>query len=274
MLKNYFRINLRNLKNNKGYTIINILGLATGIAVCLLIFLVISFETSFDNYHKNHNRIYRVLTEYHHADSKDIFYGKGVPFGVPKGLKTSFKQIEEVAPIWGDFNDQLIVLNNSNGTVKKFKEERGVFFTIPAFFNIFDFPLLAGSYETLNDPNNALLTKETAEKYFGDWKNAIGKTLKLNNTNTLKVSGILANVPANTDFQLKVVVSYGTGYTSNFMNSTNWNNTYSNFSCFILLPSNISPVAFNNQLIAFSKKIINLQHDTTGVQLKLFKQKA
>ncbi len=57
MLKNYFRINLRNLRRNKGYAIINILGLATGIAVCLLIFLVISFETSFDNFHKNSHRI-------------------------------------------------------------------------------------------------------------------------------------------------------------------------------------------------------------------------
>ena len=255
MLKNYFRISIRNLRKNKSYAVINILGLATGIAVCLLIFLVISFETSFDNYHKNHNRIYRVLTEYHHADSKDIFYGRGVPLGLPKGLKISFKQIEEVAPIYADYDDQLIVFDNNNSSVKKFKEDKGVFYTVPAFFNIFDFPLLAGTYETLNNPNNVLLTKDIAEKYFGDWKNAIGKTLKLNNTNTLKVSGILANVPANTDFQLKVVISYGTGFTSNFINATDWDNTGSNFGCYILLPSNISAAGFNNQLIALSKKL-------------------
>ena len=255
MLKNYFRISIRNLRKNNSYAIINILGLAIGIAVCLLIFLVISFETSFDNYHKNHNRIYRVLTEYHHADSKDIFYGRGVPLGLPKGLKISFKQIEEVAPIYADYDDQLIVLDNNNSSVKKFKEDKGVFFTVPAFFNIFDFPLLAGTYETLNNPNNVLLTKDIAEKYFGDWKNAIGKTLKLNNTNTLKVSGILANIPANTDFQLKVVISYGTGFTSNFIKATDWDNTGSNFGCFILLPSNISAAGFNNQLIALSKKL-------------------
>lgn len=255
MLKNYFRISIRNLRKNKSYAVINILGLATGIAVCLLIFLVISFETSFDNYHKNHSRIYRVLTEYHHADSKDIFYGRGVPLGLPKGLKISFKQIEEVAPIYADYDDQLIVFDNNNSSVKKFKEDKGVFYTVPAFFNIFDFPLLAGTYETLNNPNNVLLTKDIAEKYFGDWKNAIGKTLKLNNTNTLKVSGILANVPANTDFQLKVVISYGTGFTSNFINATDWDNTGSNFGCYILLPSNISAAGFNNQLIALSKKL-------------------
>src|ERR1700722_9362906 len=182
MLKNYFRISIRNLRKNKSYAIINILGLATGIAVCLLIFLVVSFETSFDNYHRNHNRIYRVLTEYHHADSKDIFYGRGVPLGLPRGLKISFKQIEEVAPICADYDDQLIVLEKNNSSEKKFKEDKGVFYTVPAFFKIFDFPLLAGTYETLNNPNNVLLTKDIAEKYFGDWKNAIGKTLKLNNS--------------------------------------------------------------------------------------------
>jgi putative ABC transport system permease protein len=254
MLKNYFRINLRNLKHNKGYAIINILGLATGIAVCLLIFLVISFETSFDNYHKNSRRIYRVLTEYHHSDSKEIFYGRGVPFAVPNALKNNFKQIEEVAPICADYNDQLVITNSGGELTKKFKEESGVFFTSPALFKIVDFPLLAGSYETLNNPNNALLTKAAADKYFGDWKDAIGKTFKLNNTYTIIVSGILANVPTNTDFQFKVVISYGTGYTSNFIHSTDWNNTSSNFGCYILLPYNISLSVFNSQLIALSKK--------------------
>ncbi len=86
---------------------------------------------------------------------------------------------------------------------------------------MFDFPLLAGSYESLKDPNNVLLTKEIAEKYFGDWKTAMGKTIKLqvggylfeHGTEVLKVSGILATIPANTDFQLKLVVAYGTGIT-------------------------------------------------------------
>jgi putative ABC transport system permease protein len=255
MLKNYFRINLRNLSRHKGYAIINILGLATGIAVCLLIFLVIGFESSFDNFHKKQARIYRVLTEYHHADSKDIFYGHGVPFALPQGLKSSFRQIEEVVPVFADYNDQLLVINNSNAAPKKFKEERGVFYTNASFFNLFDFPLLAGSYETLKDPNNVLLSRETAEKYFGDWKDAIGKTLKLNNSYTLKVSGILVDPPANTDFQLKVVISYGTGYTGNFMHSTDWDGTNSSFGCFILLPQNVFAPGLNAQLKAYSKKV-------------------
>ena len=100
MLKNYFRISFRNLNKNKGYTIINILGLSMGIAICLLIFLVISFESGFDQFHKNKDRIYRILTEYHHADSKEIFYGRAVPFAFPNAIRSSFKQVEETAAIF------------------------------------------------------------------------------------------------------------------------------------------------------------------------------
>src|SRR6185369_4859048 len=134
MFRNYFRISFRNLKNHKGYALINILGLSIGIAVSLLIFLVIGFETSFDNFHTKQDRIYRVLTEYHHADSKNIFYGHGVPFALPEGLKSSFRQIEELAPVYAEYNDQFLINNTGISSPKKFKEERGVFFMSPSFF--------------------------------------------------------------------------------------------------------------------------------------------
>jgi putative ABC transport system permease protein len=255
MLRNFFRTGFRSLKHNPGITVINILGLAVGIAVCLLIFLLFRFETSFDNFHKKQGRIYRVLTEYHHADSREIFYGRGVPFAIPKGISSAFKQIEEVAPIFADYDVQLLISNNTNTTTKKIKEEKGIFFTTPSFFKIFDFPLMSGSYESLKDPNNALLSKEAAEKYFGDWKNALGKTLKVNNTYTIKVSGILSVIPDNTGFPLKVVIAYGTDYTNKFIHSMNWDGTNSGNGCFILLPEKQSASQFNNLLISYSKKV-------------------
>ena len=97
-----------------------------------------------------------------------------------------------MAPILADENDQVVISNSDNKTDKKFKEEKGLFYTTPSFFRIFNYPLLAGSYESLKDPNNVLLSKETAEKYFGNWKDAIGKTFKINNTDVVKVTGILA----------------------------------------------------------------------------------
>jgi putative ABC transport system permease protein len=255
MLRNYFRISLRNLKRNKGYAIINILGLSMGIAICLLIFLVISFETSFDNFHKKKDRIYRVLTEYHHADSKEIFYGRGVPFGFPNAIRSGLKQVGETATIFADHDVQLNIPGPDNNTPKKFKEENGVFYMTPSFFKIFDFPLLSGSYESLSDPDNTMITEETAKKYFGDWKDAIGKTIRINNSYTVKVSGILAEPPANTGFPLKMVISYGTGFTKRFLNSTDFDGTSSGNGCYVLLSPHASASEFNSQLIAFSKKV-------------------
>jgi predicted permease len=255
MFKNYFKTAWRNLSRNSNYTMINIAGLAIGIAVCVMIFIIIQFHSGFDNFHKGEDRIYRVLTEYHHSDSKDVFNGKGVPFGFPNALKTSFPEVQNVAPVLADHDDQIVVLNNDNKTDKKFKENKGFFYTEPTFFKIFNYPLLAGSYETLKDPNNVLLSKEAAEKYFGDWHNAIGKTFKINNTDVVKVSGILATIPANTQFQIKAVVAFGTGSTKAMARSTDYDGTSGDFGCFITLKPGASASSLANQLKTYSKKV-------------------
>ncbi len=100
MFKYYFKTAFRSLIRNRNYTIINIAGLAVGIAVCMMIFIIIQFQTSFDNFHSKKDHIYRVLTEYHHADAANAS-GKDVPFPMPTGLKTTFSQIEQVAPMFG-----------------------------------------------------------------------------------------------------------------------------------------------------------------------------
>src|SRR6476646_3089044 len=139
MLKNYFKTAFRNLVRRKNYTIINIAGLAAGITICLVLFLVIRYEMSFDNYHQRKDRIYRVLTEYHHADAPDIFYGKGVPSPLPAALKANFPQAEKVAANYSENKNQIQVLDDNGQVIKKFKEEKGVFFTEPSLFDIFDF---------------------------------------------------------------------------------------------------------------------------------------
>src|SRR6185437_9913173 len=115
MFKNYFKTAFRSLIRNRSYTIINIAGLAVGIAVCMMIFIIIQFQTSFDNFHSKKDRIYRVLTESHHADAGTISCGKNVPFPMPEVLKTAFPQLEQVAPVYASHNDELQVLDD-NGT--------------------------------------------------------------------------------------------------------------------------------------------------------------
>jgi ABC-type antimicrobial peptide transport system permease subunit len=280
MIKNYFKTALRSLTRNKTYSIINIAGLAVGIAVCMVIFMIIQFQTSFDDFHSKKERIYRVLTEYHQADAATGAYGKGVPFPMPEGLKTAFPQIEQVAPVYASRNDELQVLDGNGTPVKSFKEQSGVFYTEPSFFKIFDFPLLAGSYASLKEPNNVLLTKEIAETYFGDWKAAIGKNIKLTGTYSigaglfqfppivLKVSGILATIPPNTDFQLKLVVAYGTDFTGDkiygFQNP-DWSGTAADFGCYVLLPPDISADDFNRELRAYSRKMAPVSYKDSHI---------
>jgi putative ABC transport system permease protein len=269
MFKNYFKTAFRRLIRNRNYTIINISGLAVGISVCMIIFMIIQFQKSFDTFHPNKDRIYRVLTE-HRSDAGTISNQKNVPFPMPAGLKTSFPQLQQIAPVYASHNDELQVLDDNGTPVKNFKENNGVFYTSPSFFKMFDFPLLAGSYESLKDPNNVLLTKEIAETYFGDWKSAMGKTIKIRGYYSigpglfqfppvaLKISGILATIPANTDFQLKLAVAYGTDFTGDEkygFQQPDWNGTAPDFGCFVLLPPNVSIDNFNQQLSAYAKKV-------------------
>ncbi|QHS56284.1 helix-turn-helix domain-containing protein [Mucilaginibacter sp. 14171R-50] len=271
MFKNYFKIAWRNLVRNKSYAAINIAGLAVGITVCIIIFIIIQYQTSFDNFHTKKDRTYRVLTEHHPADAGGVSYGKSVPFPMPAGLKTAFPQLEQVAPVYASHNDVLQVLDADGNPVKNFKEAAGVFYTAPSFFQIFNFPLLTGSYASLKDPNNVLLTKEIAETYFGDWKTAMGKTIKLTGSYSigaglfqsppvsLKVSGILATIPANTDFQFKLVIAYGTDFTGDSMygfQQMDWNQTSADFGCYVLLPPNISADNFDQQLKAYSRRVL------------------
>ena len=271
MFQNYLKTALRSLARNRNYTIINCAGLAVGIAVCMLIFIIIQFQTSFDTFHEKKDRIYRVVTESHHADAGTVSYEKNVPFLMPEGLQTAFPELEQVAPVYASHNDELQIVDDNGGPVKNFKEQSGVFYTTPAFFSIFSFPLLAGSYTSLKDPNNVLLTKEIAETYFGNWKTAIGKTIKLTGyynigaglfqfpATTLKVSGILASIPANTDFQFKLVVAFGTDFTGDKQHGfaqPDWNGTAPDFGCYVLLPPNTSIDHFNRQLRAYSEKVL------------------
>ena len=263
MFKNYFKTAFRSLIRNRNYTIINIVGLSVGVAVCMMIFMIIQFHKSFDNYHTKKDRIYRVLSENHHAEGAKT--GKDVPFPMPAGLRMTFQQIEQVTAIFASHDDKLLIPDDNGKTIKAFKEDKGVFYVEPSFFKIFDYPLLAGSYESLKDPNNVLLTKEIAAKYFGDWNTAMGKTIKLqlggyifeHGTQVLKVSGILATIPVNTDFQLKLVVAYGTSFSGSLMaKSTDWQDrTNSGFGCYVLMPPNTSIENFNKQLRVYSKEV-------------------
>lgn len=249
MIKNYLKIAWRNLLRNKSYTAINIAGLTGGIAVCLLIFLVIHFETSFDNFHKNGDHIYRVVST--SKTPEGINYETGVPFPTADGLRLSYPQLQ-VASIFKNVGQ--VSIDNNAQALKKFKED--VYFAEPQFFDVFDFDWLAGDSKTaLTEPNTVVLTQDVAEKYFGDWRDAIGKSIKYENKNNLKVTGVLKSMPVNTDLGLGIAVSYATLKNTGLKrNLTDWGTIFSDNYCFIVMPDNMQAAQFNNYLISFSRK--------------------
>ncbi|HKB45959.1 MAG TPA: ABC transporter permease [Chitinophagaceae bacterium] len=251
MIKNYLKTAFRNLKRNKSYAIINVLGLAIGIAASLMIFLVIQFETSFDNFHKKKNSIYRLGTEFHTQDG--VNYSDGIAFPAAPALRIDFPQLKEVAAIFRQGGQ--ITAENGNTQLKKLNEDN-FYYAEPEFFKMFDFGWLAGDAKTcLKDPNSVVLTQATAEKYFGDWKSAVGKTIKYENKTLYKITGILKNIPPNSDFPLSIVASY-TALQNTYIkqNLKDWVSTFGGAYTFVVLPPGLSPQKFNTQLKAFAKK--------------------
>src|ERR1700744_6261349 len=131
MLKNYIKIAWRNLVRNKSYTLINILGLSSGIACAILIFTLVSYQLSFDRWHPAADRVYRVVTEFH---SESVEYQPGVPQPLGKAFQNDYAYAEAAARVVS-YNSALITLP-SEKEVRKFEEDDGVAYADPAFFDI------------------------------------------------------------------------------------------------------------------------------------------
>ncbi len=247
MLKNYFKTPFRILIRNKSFTVINVLGLTIGIASCLLIFFVIQFETSFDNFHKKKDRIYRVVSQFNRAGNLD--YSNGVPIPVGDAMRADFSQLEAVGTIFGSGGDQITVPDNQSG--RKFKEPN-IFYAQTQVFDVLDVKWLAGNPKTsLSEPNTVVLSKTIADKYFGDWQQSIGKVIEHGNTETLKVIGIIDDMPVNSDFPFQVVISFKT---IDNAKSTDWASTDVSDNCLIVLPPHVSSQQISSLLPAFRAK--------------------
>ena len=247
MLRNYFKTAWRNISRSKAYAVINITGLAVGVAACLLIFLVIQFETSFDNFHANRQRIYRIASKFKQSDG--IHYSGGTCFPAAKQLKIDYPQLENVSIIYASAGDQITVMDdNSKSTQKKF-DEQGLFFIEPHFFEMFNFPFLAGDAKTaLAEPYTAVVTQATAERYFGDWKKAMGRSIKYKDHKICKITVILKNLPVNTDFPIQVALSLKTNDNES---SDDWGSNDGYLNTLVTVPPGMTYGQNNIKLVDF-----------------------
>lgn len=251
MIKNYFKIAWRNLKRNKSYAFINIIGLALGIACSILIFVLVTYHLSFDTFHKNKDQVYRIITEWHDGE---INYSPAVPSPVGKAVRNEFTFAEKTARVI-DYQNVLISIPGEK-EVKKFKEETGVAFAEPEFFDILDFPLLHGDKnQVLKNPNSAIITEKIAKKYFGT-SEATGKTIRFENKINFTITGILKDLPNNTDRTQEIYFSYDNLKEHNkwLAGDSSWGGVYSGSQLFTLLKPSATVASVNTQLQSLIKK--------------------
>lgn len=201
MLKNYLKIALRNFVHHKLYSAINIIGLAIGIACCILIFLFVRNELSYDRFHANADRIYRVyVTEA--PPGRDPFTYSETPWPMAQAMESSFPEVERAVRL--AVRRDLVRYDNNTFAERTHLADND-------FFEFFDFPLLEGEPETvLQNPSSVVVTKRIAEKYFGN-QSAVGQQLAIklgDEFYDFTVSGVAQNVPENSSIRFDVVLPF------------------------------------------------------------------
>ncbi len=268
MVSNYLKIAVRNLIKHKGYSFINIFGLAVGMACCILIMLYVQDELSYDRYHEKSDRIYRLSRQWTNQDGMISLHLGHVapPFGPL--IRNDFP--ETVLESVRFLRPGTLLL--SQGDVH-FQETR-FFFVDSTVFSIFSWEFLQGDPATaLAEPNMLVLTETMAKKYFGNG-DPMGKVLRVNQTTDVKVTGIMKDVPLNSHFKPDFLCSF-----ASFANAIgrqnlerNWGSN--NYATYILVPEQFDPVAFAAQLPAFIDKYMGLgpagQRPSQGTQLNLW----
>ncbi|ULQ57886.1 ABC transporter permease [Flavihumibacter rivuli] len=256
MFLNYLKIAIRNLQRHRSHALLNIAGLAIALAAGIIIFLVLQHEFSYDRYHKNADNVYQVVKRSFTPD--DESFEVAMPFPVKKALEADYPDIL-FTQVFTSFGSQITVIEKNNTIGKKFLEGNGIYFSESSLPKVFDMNFLAGSPAILEEPGKAVISQEWAEKYFGTWKEALGRKLKLNNSIDVEIAAVIANPPVNSDFQFRLLPSYKTfvankdnyGFTDDL---ESWGASTSNHQVYALFPEGKTEAVMNKALAAFSKR--------------------
>jgi putative ABC transport system permease protein len=251
MLKNFFTIAWRNLTKNKVYAFINIIGLSSGIACAILIYTIVTYQLSFDGFHRNADRIYRIVTEFH---NETIEYQPGVPQPLGNAFRNDFSFVEKSARV-KIYKNALVSFPDDQES-KKFQEEDGVAYAEPEFFDLFNFPIEKGNPKTaLIEPNSAIITQKLATKYFGS-DNPLGRIIRYDNKTDFKVTGVLKNIPGNTHRRQEIYLSYVNLKDKDpwYASDSSWGSISSSMNFFIKLKPGIAASTVENAFQGFEKK--------------------
>ncbi|MBD0255450.1 MAG: ABC transporter permease [Cytophagales bacterium] len=255
MLANHFKIARRTLLRHKSYTLLNVLGLALGMGCGILIFQFVSYHLSFDRFHADTGRVYRMVTDLH---EETVQHRGSVPTPLGKAFRKDYPFADKVARMVVFDYEQMVSLPAAREN-NKFSEPAGVAYAEPEFLQLFNFPLVVGDSKTaLREPNTGLITQRLASKYFGK-ANPLGRTIQLNNRINVRITGVLKDFPPNTDFRQEVYVSYPTmkEQQSYLASDESWGAVYGGSSCFVRLKPGVSEAQVEKALPALSRKYYN-----------------
>ena len=242
MLRNYFKIAFRSLRRHKGFTILNIVGLAVGMAAFFLIFQYVRFEYSYDDFITKRDRVYRLATDIKSASGIQSNWTSSMPMAI--NLKREYPEIEDVVRLSG----QSTLLKRGD----VFFQEKRTIFADSGLFNVFDFPLVEGDPATaLKEPFSVVLSVSTAKKYFGS-ADPIGQALFFSDSGyNAKVTGVMKDLPENSTIKADLFVSMATmkRFQRNARADTLWGRQ--NTTSFLLLKPGASAAALESQFRSF-----------------------
>ena len=257
MYKNYLKVALRNLAKSRTFSFIHILGLTIGTAACLLIFQYVTFEKSYDQFHQHAENIYRVPIRFSEGFSSITKTAANHP-GLGPAMKADFPEVSSFVRILNPSNvGSRIALStvNSAGHRTTFVEDN-IFLADSTFFDVFSFPVKSGDIANmLNKPNTIVLTEKLANKYFGD-TDPVGRTLEFFR-NTLTVTGVIENVPANSHLSFDGLLSFTTFF-SGISESNAW--IWPEFYTYVLLKPGTNPAQIEDKFPAFTERYMDAIH--------------
>jgi len=240
MFWNYLKTTWRNIKRYKGYSSINIIGLAVGLACCILILLWVQDELSYDRFHVHADNLYRTVTIYQKTEPATHYWPVCAPLA--PALKEDYPEIIKATRFTRLRRGQLIKYGD------KSLLETQICLTDPDFFEMFTFPLAQGDPSSaLSDPNSLIITEQMATKYFGS-EDPLGKTLNINNEYDFTVTGIMKNVPHTSHLQFDFLLPFIRieDFEKNWAVLDNW--TLGGYATYVLLQKETSLQELNRKI--------------------------
>ena len=248
MLKNYFKVALRNLWKNKGYTSINIIGLAAGLGVCLLIVLYVMDELSYDRYNTNADRIYRVDADIYFNNT--LFDAAVAPKPLAFTMKKEYPEIEQMVRI--NTQGDVMVKKGDN-----FIQDHHLAFADSTFFQVFTIPMIAGNPATaLNEPHSIVIDESVAKRYYNT-TNVIGRTMELENKQICKVTGVIKDMPSQSHFHFSFIRTLRDGWQGDI---NEW--LSNNYQSYILVKPGTSRAVLQTHLDALVNNYVGKQLQT------------